>query len=167
MGRASELAAELRARESENAAAGKAALDVYSVISDHADDLWEVFVAGTVNGIEEFAGAWQAAKNSCLSAKRLNANSLIISTIIVPRLKLDILYIPKRCISYRTTEQFTACALPEVGSSGEFRFTADRQMQPYFTDGKRYLVPQEAADILIDLVGDFFKKAQALPSILS
>jgi hypothetical protein len=168
MGRASELAAELNAAQATNETARKTATDAYRVIADYADELWNLSVTATMGGIKEFTDEFQAAKDAFLMCERLNQNTLIVSTKVVPLLKLNIIYNPKRRIFYEiVAEQFTARSLPKPGARGEFWFTVDRQLQPHMTDGDRFLVPQQVADELIDLVGAFFRKAQARPSILS
>jgi hypothetical protein len=168
MGRASELAAELNAMETANEAARKAAMDANLLIANHADDLWSMTAAATIDGIKELASASQVVRDAYLSCTQLDPNFLSISSKVIPLLRLEIRYIPKQRISYRVVaEQFTACSLPKSGIQGDFRFTVDRRLHPYFTDGVSFLVPQYVADKLIDIVGDFFKRAQEYPSILS
>ena len=168
MGRASELAAEIDGMRAAGETASKRTMDAYTVIADHGDQLWEISATATVGEIEEFIEKSQEARNAYLSCVRLDPNTLIVSTKVVPLFKLEIRYSSRRCISYRVAmEQFTACSLSKSGAHGEFRFTVDRQLQPYLTDGVRFLVPQQIADELMNLVGDFFKRAQVYPSILS
>lgn len=167
MGRASDLAAELCVIQAAMDKSSQATVDGYRVIGENADGLWETFSSCVVSQVQEFADAWPRGKECGLSAKRLNPNNLTVRTIVLPMLKLEVIYTPKRCVSCELTEQFTARSLPEISVRREFRFTTDRQLQPYFTDGRRYLTVQQFADELIEMVGDFFKRAQEAPSILS
>jgi hypothetical protein len=168
MGHASELAAELNAMQTTREAANRATMDAYTIIVNHADELWELTATATMDEVNEFASISQAARDAYLSCVRLNPNTLIVSTKVLPLLKLNIAYSPKRRISYVILmEQFTACSLPKIGTQEEFRFTVDGKLQPYITDGTRFLLPQQVADELIGLVGAFFKRAHESPSILS
>jgi hypothetical protein len=168
MGRASELAAEIDAMQAASEMASKRTMDANAMIADHADELWEISATAVVGEVKELIERSQVVRDAYLSCGRPDPNTLIIRTKVVPRLKLEIRYSHKRRISYDVTmEQFTARSLPKSGAHGEFRFTVDRRLQPYLTDGVRFLVPQEVADELINLVGNFFKRAQEYPSVLS
>ena len=161
--RAAQMKAAQDAAESES----QKAIDKLELIRTNADGLWDSLASALMRNVKEFADELPFAKERQLRAVRLFPNSLIINTMIYPLLHFEITYLPRTCINavLRTTQN--GRSEERIREFHPIRFTADRNMQVYLTDGERYLTAAQVSDELMEYVAAFLGEAMHSPDVLT
>lgn len=167
MSRASDIAAELKAKQDAVTARAEMLKDNRSAIASQADQLWEMVVSYINAGVKELVEAVELARNSGLAATLTGKTVLTIATRQLPLLTLRLNYQPGVSITGVLNEKFTALGTLKTSAIAPIRFTVDSFCQVCFTDGERFLCPEQVGDEILDLVGQFFEKALDHPAILS
>jgi hypothetical protein len=165
MGWAEERAAQIKNALAEDAARTAFLSEARTMVANNADNLWESLVSHLETSTKEFANALPLAKERNLQAIR-TGNVVMIMTSAFPLIKFDIIY--QRGIGITGTVQETYSGLGESRTLrlNRIGFTTDRNLQPCFTDGERYLHPKQLAEELMEKVAEFFEKASKMPSFL-
>jgi hypothetical protein len=161
--RAAQMKAAQDAAESES----QKAIDKLELIRTNADGLWDSLASALMRNVKEFADELPFAKERQLRAVRLFPNSLIINTMIYPLLHFEITYLPRTRINavLRTTQN--GRSEERIREFHPIRFTADRNMQVYLTDGERYLTAAQVSDELMEYVAAFLGEAMHSPDVLT
>ncbi len=164
---AEERAAQIKNALEADAARSTALSEARTIVANHADSLWESCVSHLETNTKEFAAALPLAKERNLRALRPNSNNLTIMTSAFPLIKFEILYQRGVGISGTLHETFTGLGQTRTQRLNRIGLTVDRNMQPCFTDGERYLHPSQVAEEIMEKVAEFFEKASKLPSFLA
>jgi hypothetical protein len=162
---AEERAVQIKSALDADAARTAVLSEARMMVANHSDSLWESLASHLETTTKEFTNALPLAKEKNLQAIR-TGNVMTIMTSAFPLIKFDIIY--QHGIGIIGTVQETYSGLGESRTLrlNRIGFTTDRNMQPCFTDGERYLHPKHLAEELMEKVAAFFEKASKMPSFL-
>ncbi len=167
MGWAQERVAQIKAKEEAVNIREERATAAKTVVSNNADGLWEMLVLLLEKHTTEFADSLPLAKEKNLRANRLNSNNLTISTQVFPLLHFEIIYTRGAYVDAMIRKIYHGLGEPRNLRLSPIRFTVDHDMQPCFTDGERFLHPNQVAEELMEQVADFFETALKMPKYLA
>jgi hypothetical protein len=117
--------------------------------------------------VQDFLAVAPIAQQAGLRVDEINSMLVILGTRQLPIVKLTLNYQPKQWVRGTISQTFTAFSLPANQSVGPIRFSVDLRGQACFTDGDRYMGAAQVGDELMELIGEFFRKAMDRPQILS
>lgn len=167
MPRGEEIAAELRADQQATNERVVMARNAKDAIAAQADELWRIAAEYIQEQIAAIGEGLPMAAEAGLRSTRIGKHTLIVSTKQLPLLNITLNYRPKTSVDGTISEQFTAFSHPKAEYINPIRFTVDRNLQAYFTDGEAFLTPHQFGDEILERARLFFKKALQQPSILS
>ncbi len=136
------------------------------VVAASADALWNRVGLEVESIARELCEELPLAKKCGLRAERLNSNNITISTRGSPLLRMEIIYYSKTGIGGTIRKAYTSWDSWRVANLSMIRFAVDSQMQPWFSDGSRYLHPEQVAEELMEEVVQFLGDASKRPYIV-
>jgi hypothetical protein len=84
-----------------------------------------------------------------------------------PIIRLEIVYHAGLYVDGELQETYSSSLPTKTSRLEKIRFTVDRQMQPWFTDGERFLHPEQVGEELFEKVVEFFKSAIKRPTFIT
>lgn len=168
MGWGSSAASRFREAQQDISTLQQIALEGRRVVAVNAESMWNKLVAVLESCTKEFASELPLAKEKDLKAVRSGRDNLTIQTSVYPVLKFEVIFVRDRnLVTGRITENMSALSGQRVATLNPIGMTVDRNLQPFFTDGERYLAAEVLAEELMENVLLFFEKAANVPSFLA